>query len=235
MSKSFLASMLLLPTNAKSARAACLSGDIRTECIGIYKLPIDASESPYMVSPEKLKLFAPDLEWVPPVEYPKNYSDALQQLKEQRRQLDVARDLIAKGDMEKTGLIFLDVIPKVGGAGIVIMKLFADAENEERNAAMKKATMTEKSRDDDVDNTNDVNPSSTTKATTLERIASRIDYSLNELKAYLGETDITIGQGLRGELGVSAPAQIEILSQIADCRKEFDNLLGMVPETLSSL
>ena len=117
-----LPSMMLLMTNAKSANAACLSGDIRSECIGIYKLPIDAPESGYMDTPERLKAYAPDINWVPPIEYPKNYADAYTLLKDQRQQLDVAQDLVARGDIEKSGLILLDVIPKVSSAGIVMLQ-----------------------------------------------------------------------------------------------------------------
>mmetsp|Transcript_14665 Transcript_14665/g.31883 ORF Transcript_14665/g.31883 Transcript_14665/m.31883 type:complete len:172 (+) Transcript_14665:133-648(+) len=91
---SFLTSVLL--TNDKPASAACLSGDIRAECIGIYKLPVDAAEAPYMVSQEQLKKYAPDLQWVPPVQYPSTYADALNQLKDQRQQLDVARDCCSR-------------------------------------------------------------------------------------------------------------------------------------------
>ncbi|KAL7525559.1 hypothetical protein ACHAXR_001058 [Thalassiosira sp. AJA248-18] len=219
LSKYFLSSMLLVTTNAKSARAACLSGDIRAECIGVYK--VDASHSSYAETPEKLKLYAPDLQWVPPVEYPPNYGDALNQLKEQRQQLDIAQEIVAKGDIEKSGLELLAIIVKVNAAGTVIIKSFRNASNEERNAAMKRNNPTPG---------NDGNPSSTTKAITLEMKTDRIENTFNELLALLGETDVMIGQALRGELGVSAPAQIQILSNISDCKKEFDNLILEVPE-----
>ena len=108
-------------------------------------------------------------------------------------------------------------------AFIVLMKSFRNASNAERNAAMKR-------RNGLSDVKNDGNPSSTPKATTLEMKAYRIESSLNELLGLLGETDVLTGQGLRGDLGVSAPAQIQILSNIADCQREFDNLLLAVPE-----
>jgi len=232
MSKSLLGPMLLL-TKAESARAACLSGDIRAECIGIYKLPIDALESPYIDTPEKLKVYAPDLQWVPPQPIPSTYANALDQLREQRRQLDAAQELIANGDMEKAGLVLLGIIPKVTVAGSVILKAFSGESNKERNLAMKRRNKKDKDENGGIDN--DGNPSSTPKATALEMKAYRIEYALNELLGYLGETDVLIGQGLRGDLGVSAPAQIEILSNFPFCRKEFDNLIGAVPEKLSIL
>ncbi|KAL7551621.1 hypothetical protein ACHAWF_016581 [Thalassiosira exigua] len=225
MSKTFGASMLATLMDADDAWAACLSGDVRAQCIGVYKLPIDAAESKYLETPEMLRAYAPDLEWVPPVEYPRSYAAALDQLQSQRRQLDDARDFVAKGDIERAGLALLDVIPKVNAAGIAILKSFGSASNSERNAAMKRKRTTSASG-------NDGNPSSTAKVTTLEMKAYRIEYALNELMGSLGETDVLIGQGLRGELGVSAPAQIQILSNLSDCRREYDNLLLTVSEKL---
>ena len=219
-----LSSILLIPLNEKSANAACLSGDIRPDCIGVYKLPIDAAESSYVATPEKLMQYAPDLKWVPPVEYPTNYADALMQLKDQRQQLDILQERIAKGDIEGAGLVLLDISPKVNAAGIVILKSFSSASNKERNEAMKKVDTA------DPDNNADGNPSSTEAVTALEMRAYRIETTFNELVGFLGETDIMIGQGLRGDLGVSAPAQIQILSNISECRKEFDNMLSVVPE-----
>ena len=227
---SSLALLLLPPTNnAKPAVAACLSGDIQPDCIGVYKLPIDAAESPYVDTPEKLRLYAPDLRWVPPTLYPRTYAVALHQLKDQRSKLDDARDLVAKGDIEKAGLTLLGVIPKVSAAGIAIVRMFDDASNSERNLAMKINDGTKS-----IGN-NDGNPSSTPKATALEMKAYRIKYALDELLGYLGETDVLIGQGLRGELGVSAVAQIQILNNLSDCSKGYDDLLGTVPENLALL
>jgi hypothetical protein len=212
----------LLTSSAKSARGACLSGDIRPDCIGVYKLPIDAAESPYVDTPERLKLYAPDLRWIPPTPYPRTYAIALDQLKEQGKRLDAAVDLVAMGDIEGAGLTLLDVIPKVSAAGIVIIRMFDDASNNERNLAMKLNGANGIG--------NDGNPSSTPEVIALEMKAYRIKYTMNELLGYMGETDVLMGQGLRGELGVSAVAQIQILSSLSDCRKEYDNLLRTVPE-----
>ena len=68
------------------------------------------------------------------------------------------------------------------------------------------------------------------EAKTLDMKSYRIEYALNECLGYLGESDVLIGQALRGELGVSAPAQLAILDQFRDTRKEFDELLRVVPE-----
>jgi hypothetical protein len=201
---------LLVPIsqlNINTADAACLPGDIREDCIGVYKLPMDDSSSRYVETPEKLKMYAPDLKWIPPIDYPSNYQNAINQLKEQRQNFDVVQENVAKGDIKQGGLILLDVIPKVTAAGRYIVKSYTTAANNERN----------KSSDSD-------------EAKTFEMKAYRIEYALNECLGYLGETDVLIGQALRGELGVSAPAQIAILGQLGDARKEFDELLRVVPE-----
>ncbi|KAL3808177.1 hypothetical protein ACHAXA_006100 [Cyclostephanos tholiformis] len=129
------------------------------------------------------------------------------------------------GNIEGAGLILLDVIPKVSAAGIVIVRMFNNASNSKRHLAMKPNGAK-------VITVNNGNPSSTPKDTSLEMKAYRIEYTLNELLGYMGETDVLIGQGLRGELGVSAVAQIQILSSLSDCRKEYDNLLRTVPEMI---
>ena len=61
---SILSTTALLTFNPNSANAACLPGDIRSECIGIYKLPLDDGVLKYVETEEMLKKFAPDLNWV---------------------------------------------------------------------------------------------------------------------------------------------------------------------------
>ena len=61
---------LLSPNNANSA---CLPGDIRSECIGIYKLPLDDGVLKYVETEEMLKKFAPDLKWVRVFAFVKSY------------------------------------------------------------------------------------------------------------------------------------------------------------------
>jgi len=198
---------LLMPISQNKADAACLPGDIREDCIGIYKLPMDDAAAKYVETPEKLKMYAPDLKWVEPIQYPATYQDAINQLKEQRQNFDVAQENIAKGDIRQAGLILLDVVPKVTAAGRYIVSSYSIAANNERNKA-----------------------SDSDEAKTLDMKSYRIEYALNECLGYLGETDVLIGQGLRGELGVSAPAQLAILDQLRDTRKEFDDFLRVVPE-----
>lgn len=223
--------MLLTTASPVVARGACLSGDVRAECIGVYKLPIDAAESSYFDTPERSRRYAPDLHYVPPTPYPKTYDIALNQLRDGRRRLDDVVDLVAGGDIEGCGLAMLEALPKVGTAGIVVLRAFDIASNEERNMAMKRVG----TRGIVVGTNNDDNPSSTPRATALEMKAIRIRYALDEVLGCMGETDVLVGQGLRGELGVSAVAQIQILSSLSDCRREYDDLLRAVPERIDTV
>mmetsp|Transcript_1722 Transcript_1722/g.2391 ORF Transcript_1722/g.2391 Transcript_1722/m.2391 type:complete len:301 (+) Transcript_1722:150-1052(+) len=205
-----ISASLLMPLsqlNDNEANAACLPGDIREDCIGVYKLPMDDAAASYVETPEKLQKYAPDLKWVEPIQYPSNYQNAINQLKEQRQNFDVAQENIAKGDIKQGGLILLDVVPKVTAAGRYIVRSYSIAANNERNKA-----------------------SDSDEAKALDMKSYRIEYALNECLGYLGESDVLIGQGLRGELGVSAPAQLAILEQLRDARKEFDEFLRVVPE-----
>lgn len=193
--------------NVNQAKAACLPGDIREDCIGVYKLPMDDAAKSYVETPEKLQKYAPDLKWVEPIQYPSSYQNAINLLKEQRQTFDVVQENVAKGDIKQAGLILLDIVPKVTAAGRYIVQSYSSAANNERN------------KDFDSE-----------EAKTLDMKAYRIEYALNECLGYLGESDVLIGQALRGELGVSAPAQLAILDQFRDARKEFDELLRVVPE-----
>jgi len=217
--QSIVSSILLINTNP--VHAACLPGDTRRDCIGVYKTPIDAPESDFMDSPEKLKAYAPDLNWVEPVQYPKTYEDAISQLNQLRQQLEVAQEYVANGQLEASGISLLDIIPKTNAAGITIVQTINKALINERNKAMK----SKKRKDGEY-----VENPSTNKGTILEIEASRVQTALNELLGYLGEIDVLLGQGLRGDLGAPVPAQIQILENFAECKREFDNFLATIPE-----
>ena len=210
---------------ATCCSAACLSGDLRTECIGVYKLPIDAPESDFVSTPAQLSVYAPDLNWVPPVKYPTTYNGATQTLKNNRIKLDEAKTLVSQGDLEGAGLNVLEIVPSVTAAVTVIRQQYTDASNAERNEAMK-VYMQGRRRDLSMDS----NPSTNPQSTKFEMANLKIENASEDLFGALGECDILIGQALRGDLGVIAPAQIAILQQFTLCAKEFDALMRVVPE-----
>lgn len=160
---------------------------------------------------------------VPPIEYPATYSAAILQIKQQKTQLDAAKEYLLKGDLNQCGLILLDVVPKLSSSGKVILKAFNDSLNKERNLQMKK----QKGKN----NINDAIKESE-NATSINMKSYRFEYTMNELLGYLGETDVLLGQGLRGELGVSAPAQIQILQSLGEAEREFDEMLRILPDKI---
>jgi hypothetical protein len=127
-----------------------------------------------------------------------------------------------KGNLNEGGLILLEVVPKLSSAGKVVLRGLDDALNKERNLEIKRSS--------GKGNTGAI--SSGEKATTLDMKAYRFEYALNEVLGYLGETDVLIGQGIRGELGVSAPAQIQILSSLGEAKREFDEMIRVIPDKL---
>eukprot|EP00560_Eucampia_antarctica_P000921 CAMPEP_0197833944 /NCGR_PEP_ID=MMETSP1437-20131217/20648_1 /TAXON_ID=49252 ORGANISM="Eucampia antarctica, Strain CCMP1452" /NCGR_SAMPLE_ID=MMETSP1437 /ASSEMBLY_ACC=CAM_ASM_001096 /LENGTH=103 /DNA_ID=CAMNT_0043438281 /DNA_START=323 /DNA_END=634 /DNA_ORIENTATION=+ len=76
--------------------AACLSGDTSEECIGIYKLPLDDSVASFIDTPEHLATMAPGLNWVPPVEYPKNIDLAITELNSLTERINRIPDFVFK-------------------------------------------------------------------------------------------------------------------------------------------
>ena len=85
-------------------------------------------------------------------------------------------------------MILLDVTPKLSSAGKIVLKSLDNALNKERNLEMKRTG----------------NAEATEKITSLDMKPYRFEYSLNEVLRYLGESDVLIGQGISGQLGVSA-------------------------------
>jgi hypothetical protein len=59
----------------------------------------------------------------------------------------------------------------------------------------------------------------------LMQLQSRLDDTL----ACWGQVDVTLGQGLRGELGVVTVAQLTILSELRDAMRAYDDFLAQVP------
>ncbi|EJK57967.1 hypothetical protein THAOC_21943 [Thalassiosira oceanica] len=215
---------------ATSCSAACLSGDLRTECIGVYKLPIDAPESDFVSTPAQLSLYAPDLKWVPPVIYPTSYNEAIQSLRKNRNKLDEAKTYATEGN--KAGLNILEIVPNMTAAVTVIRQQYTDASNAERNKAMKRYMKGRRRASAGL--SMDSNPSTNPLSTRFEMANLKIDNVFEDLVGVLGECDILIGQALRGDLGVIASAQITILQQLTLCANEYDSLIRVIPEKFSA-
>ncbi|MGK3759199.1 MAG: hypothetical protein ACI8RD_011516 [Bacillariaceae sp.] len=197
------------------ANAACLQGDLRTECIGVYKVPIDDGIKSYISTPEALQKWAPDLKFVDPIEYasPKSYQEAIDILKQQQyiANNDI-KQLLLEGKLELAGKKVLYALPKITISGRYILD---ELESRIRNssAAASASASTESS------------VASTSTSVIDELKIERIENQYNLMNGYWGEIDIEIGQGIRGDLGVSAVAQITILSTLRDVTSSIDDFL----------
>jgi hypothetical protein len=191
-------SLVLLPVlQPNRALAACLPGDLSKECIGVYKVPIDDSILPYVGTPEALKRFAPDLNYVPPTARPTSVSQAMAWLSAQRLAATDIREVVAAGRLEEAGIKVLNLLPKVNTAGGFLVETL-------RRSAFS---------------------SSTTSAISQLRVQQVEDqYSL--MIGLWGETDVMIGQGIRGDMGVSAVAQLNILKNIQEATIAMDDFLS---------
>lgn len=187
------ASLPLWLSAPEPASAACLQGDLRPECIGVYKVPMDDAVMPYVGSKEALKRFAPDLEYVPPIAAPKSVSTALEILETQQLAAKDIKDVVSAGRLEEAGIKILNLIPKVTSSGRYILS------------------------------TLQARTSSSSAINELK--ISMLENQLNMMVALFGECDVVIGQGLRGEMGVSAVAQLTILSSLRDASSALDDFL----------
>jgi hypothetical protein len=199
------------------ANAACLQGDLRTECIGVYKVPIDDGIKSYISTPEALQKWAPDLKFVDPIEYasPKSYQEAIDILKQQQyiANNDI-KQLLLEGKLELAGKKVLYALPKITISGRYILD---ELESRIRNSSAAAAASASASTESSV--------ASTSTSVIDELKIERIENQYNLMNGYWGEIDIEIGQGIRGDLGVSAVAQITVLSTLRDVTSSIDDFL----------
>lgn len=205
------ASLLTTLVACAPANAACLQGDLRPVCIGIYKVPMDEAILPYVGTPEDLHKFAPDLTYVPPIEYPKSFEAAMAILQAQRSVADEIKQNVLAGRLEEAGVAVLGLIPQVTAGS---RRVFADIQAKIRTKGLSGSTLTVR-KDPEDDN-----------ETTVEELAIELaENQMNCLTGYWGDCDITIGQGIRGELGKVTVAQLTILDSLRDATCALDDYL----------
>lgn len=183
--------------SASAVEAACLPGDLSTDCIGVYKVPIDDNILPYVGTPEALKKFAPDLRYVPPIQSPTVFSAALEKLETQRIAADDIQQVVLAGRLEEAGIKVLNLMPKVTSSGKFIVNIIQEGLNPNESP---------------ID----------------EMKLTRIQDQLNMVIGLWGECDVMIGQGMRGQLGVSAVAQLQILPSLREATGALDDFLATV-------
>ncbi|CAB9520945.1 expressed unknown protein [Seminavis robusta] len=181
------------------ASAACLPGDVSPECIGVYKIPLqDALSSPLLNTPEALKKNAPDINYVKPVEGPPKSVMAAKEVLLAQR---TAADDIRQVIQQG----------RLQEAGIKVLNL------------IPKITGAGITIQQQVQSQYPESESGTNRIRVL-----KFENELQELIASWNSIDIEIGQALRGQMGVSAVAQIQLLSSLKDATAAFDDFLLVV-------
>mmetsp|Transcript_16428 Transcript_16428/g.38031 ORF Transcript_16428/g.38031 Transcript_16428/m.38031 type:complete len:312 (-) Transcript_16428:556-1491(-) len=225
-SRSAAAVAAALVSAPSDASAACLQGDTRPVCIGIYKVPLDENILPYISTPEQLHKFAPDLNYVPPIEYPTSFESAMSVLKTQRLAADEIRKHVMAGKLEEAGVGVLGLIPQVTSS---CKRVFADLETTIRTRGLvsggKSGVVTASASSND-DLSGGVDVVDDDEVTVVEALAIEMaEDQMNYVTGYWGDCDITIGQGIRGELGQLTVAQLAILSSLRDATCALDDFL----------
>jgi hypothetical protein len=234
-----MAAITVLTTTVSSVvepvNAACLQGDLRKECIGVYKVPIDDAIKSYISTPEALTKFAPDLKFVDPIEYspPTSYNEAIDVLQQQQYiAKNEIKQYIAEGKLELAGQKVLYALPKITVSGRYIKdELESRIRNNPSTPSPSTSTTIESSESSESssESSESESTSSTTASSSMSVIdelkIDRIEDQFNLMIGYWGGIDIEIGQGLRGDLGVSAVAQLLILDTLRDVTCAIDDFL----------
>jgi len=105
-----------------AANAACLMGDTSPDCIGMYKMPMDDSALSYVDTPEKLAKNAPDVRWVPPVQYPKSYAEAKTELASLQKRCTALDSAVLRGNLTEVGIEILGIVPRLTVDGRVVIQ-----------------------------------------------------------------------------------------------------------------
>ena len=187
-----------IATASKHSNAACLQGDLTPSCIGVYKVPIDDNIREMVSTREALQKYAPGINFVPPIPSPASASSAYESILTQRLAADDIVNVVSAGRLEEAGIKVLNLIPRLTVSGRVLV----DYESSE------------------------------TKSKIPESIAflkrQQLQNLLETTEVAWKNVDIMIGQGIRGDLGVSAVAQLHILSELREANISLDEFVANV-------
>lgn len=214
-----------MATTSTLSNAACLSGDTSVDCIGTYKVPIDDAVLEYLESPEKLRTFAPDLRWVEPITGPKTYEEAIAEIQGASEYLARTNDLVLKGDLESAGKELLYIMPRITVSGgfivnVLLGETISSTNDNDNNNARRRT-----SNDGSVKISKSVN----LPLQYAKEKGEGVQLALSQLLVALGQCDVLVGQGLRGDLGAPVVAQIQIREDLVECTKYLNELVSAIP------
>lgn len=186
-------------TLCSSANAACLPGDLSKECIGVYKVPLDETTSGGLLDSPEAVQRN-----APNLNYVPPTMKFPATVTEAVQQLQAQRT--AADDIRS-----VVAAGRLEEAGIKVLNLLP------RVTAAGRVVV------DHVAQTTALTGGA--KDVQLLQLQSRLDETLGSF----GQVDVSIGQGLRGELGVVTVAQLTILGDLKDAMIAFDDFLQQIP------
>jgi hypothetical protein len=126
---------------------------------------------------------------------------ALKTLVKQRQVADTEiREAITVGRLEDAGLLILALVPRVASAGSVVLQQHQMQEDGSNN-------------------------NSQLQQLKLDRLQNKFAEALGSF----GQCDVSVGQGMRGEMGSITMAQLTILSDLQEGIAALDDFLVMAP------
>jgi len=182
----------------KIAQAACLPGDLSKSCIGVYKLPYaDAIESEWLNDKETLQSFAPDIKFI----------DVQKQIKRPDTVAEAKKQL--KSERVKIKFIREFVLDgELEEAGLLILNLIPTVTS----AALKIQEYVE---------------DRTSEEYQAQKELRKFKRSLEILLAEWSSIDIELGMAIRGQRGVTAVAQIEVLEYLKEATAALDDFMKL--------
>jgi len=127
----------------------------------------------------------------------------METLRAQRMAADDIHDAVIAGKMEEAGIKVLNLIPRVTSAGRIVVIEYQQQE-EEKDFLVA---------------------SSSTLAAIQQLRNQKLESQLAEMVGSWSELDIEIGQGIRGQIGVPAAAQLQVLRSIKEASILLDDFL----------
>ena len=194
---------VLVAQQEMTVHAACFAGDESPECIGVYKVPIDTVDAVRSM-PQAVQQNAPGLR-----PSPDSSSTSITGLPS--TYADALKVLEAQ---RRAADDILEVVARgqLEEAGLKTLRLVPQVTAAGRLILAQLASS---------------NSALTAGAKEVQLL--RLQAALDETIACWGQVDVTLGQGLRGELGVVTVAQLAVLSDVRDATRAYDDFLAHVP------
>ena len=182
----------------KAAHAACLPGDLSPDCIGVYKIPFQAAIDSPMLNTEEALK-----KNAPDVKYLKTEGPPKSVL--------VAKEVLQTQRVAAEDIQAVILAGKLEEAGIKVLNL------------IPKVTGAGMTIQEQVQRQYPVSDSGNNQMRVL-----KYQQSFQEMVALWSGVDVEIGQAIRGQLGVSAVAQLAILRSLKEAIAAFDDFMILV-------